>query len=365
MGRRRVRRAVLCCMALAAGCGRTDAPRIAVVLGGEGARAARLAFETLGASTDPDLRRIGGRILEGRPNSDAAVALAAAETLAADPSVMAVVGHSNSGASIAASQVYNARHVVQLAPTTTSPLYSQAGPYSFRLVAGDDRQAAFLAAQVLAVPGARVAIEHVNDDYGRPLRQRVIAALQARGVVPVYDGAYVESDTTDAEEMVAAIAASRPTLLLWLGRSEHFGRLARPLRRALPGLAVLGSDGFGGAVITRDGDHRFDGVRYVRLVDVAHGSPALQAVRHRMRAAGGGELTDQEALAYDAVMVLAQAIHEAGADREAVRTWLTHLGREHPAYPGITGPVSFDRNGDRAGHYVMETIGTDSTSRAR
>lgn len=365
MSRRQRQCAVLCCMALVSGCGRTDAPRIGVVLGGEGARSARLAFETLSASPEPDLRRIRARTLEGRSNSDAAVALAAAESLAADPSVLGIVGHSNSGASIAASQVYNARRVVQLAPTSTSPLYSQAGPYSFRLVAGDEHQAAFLAAHVLAMPGARIAIEHVNDDYGRALRQRVVATLQARGIVPVYDGAYVEPDTVDVEEMVAGIAATHPTLLLWLGRGTHFGRIAVPLRRALPALAVLASDGFGGAGISGEGEHRFDGVQYVRLVDLENGSSALQALRRRYLAAGGGELTDQAALTYDAVMVLAQAIHEAGPDREAVRTWLTRLGREHPAYQGITGAVSFDANGDRAGHYVIETIGSGSASAVR
>jgi len=353
----RTARALALAVLLAAGCRDAPAPRIGLVMGGDAQSVSRLVLEDWHASADPAHRGLSLVDFNRRYTSDAAVALATAESLAAMPAVVAVVGHSNSSASIIASQVYNARHLVQVAPTSTSPLYREAGPWSFRLVGGDDRQAEFLADEVVKRLPARVAVMHVNDDYGRALRQLLFASLKARGVAVAYDGSYVEGEPFDADEATAAIAHARPTLLVWLGRSPQFGRLVDSLRAALPTLPILASDGFGSPTLVKDPRHRFDGIRYVRLVDVAHGSPALQSLRAPYRQLTGTELTDQAALSYDALMLLAQATREAGADRAAIRSWLTALGKSHPAFPGVTGPIAFNEHGERVTGYTLVTVG--------
>src|SRR5205807_47995 len=124
------------------------------------------------------------RLMLGQVSTAAQMALTAAESLASDPKVLAVVGHTNSSASLAAAHVYNEHHVVQIAPTTTTPLYSEAGDYSFRMVASDVYQGRFLANLVLAIPGQRVAVLYVNDDYGRALHAATMDRLSASGVAP-------------------------------------------------------------------------------------------------------------------------------------------------------------------------------------
>src|SRR5262249_26090044 len=49
---------------------------------------------------------------------------------------------------------------------------------------------------------------------------------------------------------------------------------------------------------------------------------------------------------YDAVMLVGRAVAEEGANREAVRVYLRHLGRDVPAYEGVTGKIRFDDAGD-------------------
>jgi len=46
-------------------------------------------------------------------------------------------------------------------------------------------------------------------------------------------------------------------------------------------------------------------------------------------------------MSHDALMLLARAVGDVGADRRAIRSYLESLGRERPPYPGITGPISF------------------------
>lgn len=348
--------AALFALSLVVACRDTRPYVVGVVLASEGEQGARLALEHVNASGGVRGRALEARNFSGAYNSGARVALQVAESLSKDPRVVAVIGHTNSSASLAAAQVYNEQHVAQIAPTTTAPLYSQAGPYSFRLVASDEHQARFLADQVMAKADARIAIVYVNDDYGRALHMMLDAALAQRAVRPVYEGSYVEDDTANgAAELIGSIAAAHPTILVWLGRASEFKRIASRLRAAVPHAEVIASDGFGGSAVESDSGGLFDGVHYVRLVDVDRADTALQRVRGEYEKLGRGELSDQAALAYDAVLLVAQAIREVGPDRERIRDWLARLGTDHPAYPGITGPLSFQRLGDRAPSYVLVT----------
>ena len=154
---------------------------------------------------------------------------------------------------------------------------------------------------------------------------------------------------------------ARPTLLIWIGRAAQFGFIARDIRRALPALAVLASDGFGGPALAHDSAHALDGVRYVRLVDYSRPDTALTRLVASYRDAGFGEITDQAVLAYDAVLLLAQAMRERGAEREAIRVWVASIGRFRPPFPGLSGPIAFPTGGDRAPLYVLYEIPTGSS----
>ncbi|HUG28520.1 MAG TPA: hypothetical protein VMK53_09500, partial [Gemmatimonadales bacterium] len=108
------------------------APTVAVgaALSASFINAARLAIEE--AWAEGGLPQLDTLLLREMTNA-AAPAIGMAEEFVALPGVVAVVGHSNSSASLAASQIYNDAEVVQIAPTSTAPRYSEAGPFSFRL----------------------------------------------------------------------------------------------------------------------------------------------------------------------------------------------------------------------------------------
>src|SRR5260221_3740861 len=147
-----------------------------------------MAADDLNAGGGINGRRLEHRVVNGLSSTSAKDALTAAESLATDATILAVVGHTNSNASLAASQVYNERHVVQIAPTSTAPLYSHAGPYSFRMVPSDLYQGEFLAKVVAGgSPPSRVAVLYQEDRYGRSLRGRLAEELAVRDIQPVYD----------------------------------------------------------------------------------------------------------------------------------------------------------------------------------
>lgn len=341
-----------------------------VVLDGDGMRGATLAMEEINSRGGINGHPLALRNVGGAGSTKARLALETAQRLAADPTILAVIGHTNSSASLAASQVYNAQHIVQIAPTSSTPLYSDAGPYSFRLVGSDVHQGAFLANQVLARrPHPRTAVLFVNDDYGRPLRGVLVERLRAGGLTPVYDSPYAENDgVAERSELVDALARAKPDLLIWIGRAYDYVPVQAMLAKALPKLVVLATDGFSGGTITQDTLHLLDGVSYVRLVDAQRPDPALQRLLDRYHREQWGEPSDQAVLSYDAVLLLADAVRNAGPKRDAIRDWLSAVGSKRSPVQGLSGPIILTANGDRQPQYFLEEIGKarlDSARRAR
>ncbi len=345
------------------GCGSPQPLGIGVVLDDDGARGALLAAKDINAAGGIRGQPLHLHVIRGLSSTSARDALTAADSLATDQDMLAVVGHTNSSASIAAAQVYNEHHITQIAPTTTAPVYSEAGPYSFRLVASDVHQGAFLGELILADSSrSRTALLYVNDDYGRALRATFVQSLAAHGIAPAYEAPYAEAaGFTDVADVASAIARSKAQVLVWVGRSAELQILLPPLRKLVPAIRVIASDGFGGP---RSADFRSQillGVRYVRFVDL-DSTPRTRLLIARNQQENA-QFTDQFPLAYDAVMLLAEAIRSAGPDRERIRDYVAGLGTARPAFAGITGPISFDRNRNPPPSYHLKEV-TATGSRA-
>jgi branched-chain amino acid transport system substrate-binding protein len=343
---------------LAASCGGPAPLRIAVVGSAGSPSGAVLAVEDINVAGG-----INGRLLElGVVNDTRAVdprnAIATAESLAADSRVVAVIGHGGSAASLSASQVYNARHLPQVAPNSSSPLYTHAGPYSFRLVASDEHQAGFIVSHIAAMaPTPSVAVLYVNDDYGRALNEFLQSAFRAANVVVTYDAPFLAGTAfaRSLDEIVRSLVNAKPTLLVWVGLPEELGLLRTPLRKALPHLRVFGSDGvsFVGAL---SGLQQFEGDLVVAYADVTADRPALRGVASRFESLTGRAFTDGAALTYDAVGIIAQGMRAGATDREGMRKYLESSISPGRAYQGITGAISFDTSGDALPSYVLFEI---------
>ncbi|WP_284352258.1 ABC transporter substrate-binding protein [Roseisolibacter agri] len=341
------RRLVLLLLLAATACGgESRGPTIGIAVDSDGRIGAEYAAADVNATGGIGGDSLRLRLMPTRDATRAQMSIGIADSLAADASVVAVVGHSNSAASLAASQIYNERRLPHIAPNTTAPLFSAAGPYSFRLVPDDRRQAAFMAAEVARAGARRVAIAFVNDDYGRGLQGALRTDLARRGTAVVYETPYLErGDSGRVATVARAMAAARPDLLLWLGRPDQLDLMRRALAPLLPSLPVLASDGLDVSRVYAQRD-RYQSVRFVRFVDPEGPGEALAAFRTRFRAGTRREPTTDAVLSYDATMLLAAALRDGARTREEVRAWLAGVGTTRPAYQGISGPIAFDSAGD-------------------
>ncbi len=284
----------------------------------------------------------------------AAPAVRAADRFVSIPGMAAVMGHSNSAASLTAAPIYNQAHVVQIASHSTADLYSEAGPYSFRMVPPDTHQGRIIAEFLTEnFQGARVALAYVNDDYGRGLRRSVLESLTPGTVDVVVDLPHANATSPDMiRQTVLALVEARPDMILWLGRAMQIAEYLPSIREALGPIPIVGGDALNPIETFADPQGLIPPMHFVRLVDL-DARPETRRFRQRYLGRVGQEPADAAALAYDAFRLLLTAVADGARTGDEIRAYLMSLGRERPAYQGITGPVRFQEDGDVDRDYVM------------
>lgn len=328
----------------------SDRPmRIAVVgplAEGYGARVLRGA--ELARSRINEDGGVRNRLLEMAAFDDAADprrALAIADSLYADASILAVVGHVNSSTALASANTYN-RGLVAVSPSATSPQVSRAGPWIFRVAPSDEANSASLARFALRELGSRAAVLYANDSYGRGLREGFAQAfLDGGGRLPE-QYPYLEGETRDFEPYLLGIADAGIDLIFIAGLDAGAGTIIRQARALGIRVPVLGGDGLAGLAGRAEVyEGTYLGLLYHPDVPGMVGRRFVEAYESVYR-----EAPDHfAALGYDAVMLVQEALREVGSDRSGIRDYLEEIGRRRGAYLGVTGTIAFDEHGDPVG----------------
>ena len=326
-------------------------PVVAVAMGDTELIGGLLALEEMGPGSPFDT------VFRPTLDSRAAPAIAIAQELVAMPGMLAVIGHSNSAASLATAPIYNQNRIIQLSPNATATTYSDAGPYSFRLAPPDIQQAQFLAEVLVErFGGQSAALLYENDEYGRELRRELRAAAPANAIEWVIDSPHLyEQDEVTAARLADAVVAARPDVIVWLGREFTARTWFRRLRQGLGPVPIIGSDGLSALALRRDEELATENIWFVDLVH-PEATPGLRAFRASYEQRFGHSAMGAQALTYDAVMLVAAAVRDGVRTGDELREWLDSLGRTRPAYRGITGDIAFDENGDVLRKHVLCTI---------
>ncbi|MFN2571494.1 MAG: ABC transporter substrate-binding protein [Gemmatimonadales bacterium] len=318
-------------------------------------RAAELAVREVNARGGIRGRPLTLRVMDdsGRPE----VAIRIAQTLVDDPSVVAVIGHLTSSASLAAGRVYGeARHpLLMISPSASSPDLSGVNPYMFRVCPSDLSHGAQLARYARQNLGARrVGIIYLDDDYGRGLRLSFAAEFRRLG------GDIVEEDpmltgTQTLEPYVSRLRQANGVDAIMLATDRVGAELAlREMQHLGAHWPALGGDALSG--IERTGDLA-EGVRMsVAYLEDQIGERNAQFIAAYARAYPGERPDHRGAAAYDIVQLLAGVLPESGASRRALRDRIARVGGDRPGFEGVTGTIAFDARGDVPAKSVV--IGT-------
>lgn len=287
------------------------------------------------------------RLVVQDDSGQASTATRAAKTFYENPDIVAVVGHLNSGATLAAAQVYNSggNPVVAVSPSASSSGITDAGDYIFRICPDDSAHGMQLAEWAYdQLEARRAAILFENDVYGRGLSTSFRNSFLDLGGQIVSEDPFL--DVLPSYEPYLTRIRLRGGVDALLIASERGGavNILNTLANLAYHPAILSGDGIVG-IQTSEADPEGVFVSLPYLSDLANARNDAFVAAYR-EAYGDEEPDHRGAGAYDIVHLLARAIREAGTDRSRVRDYLAGVGTETEAFEGATGQIAFDGNGD-------------------
>jgi branched-chain amino acid transport system substrate-binding protein len=180
----------------------------------------RLAAEEINRSGGLLGYRVVVRPLDDESDSDVAVERVGEIESAIDSGeqVIGVIGHLNSGQTLAAMELYQGMPVTVLSATASEQSLTERGYDNFfRVNANDLVQAQVVAAFLTEdLKAGQIAILHNNTEYGRGLAQSLVAQLKSAGAEPVLVRE-VEEGQANYDSEVVAVKAAGPDAIFYAG----------------------------------------------------------------------------------------------------------------------------------------------------
>jgi len=283
--------------------------------------------------------------LDDEADSDVAVAVAeeVRQAVQEGKRVIGVIGHYNSGQTLAAMEVYKDLPLVVITPTASGMSINPLN-YSnfFRVNANNEVQAQADAKFLVDHLGAkRVAVLYNDDEtYGIDLGRRTVDALRALGAEVVLER-MVALEQSEFDEEVRAVAAADPDAIFYAGYEIEAPYLRADLVHAGITIPFLASDGaFLSATIDES-----EGTAEGMYVSAFAPSPAQAVDEDWIREYQEVERRNPDTYSingYSALEVLAEGVKKAGKfDAAQVAAAIRSLNIETPV-----GRISYDAQGE-------------------
>lgn len=311
----------------------------------------RLAADEINSRGGINGRKV--RLIEKDDEGTVTGGMTVAQSFTKVPNLTAVIGHSVSFISIAASNIYESAGIVMLSPTSTAPALTQKGyKYIFRNIPSDDEIARQLALYAAKQGHRRMVIYYCDDSYGIGLANSFEDHAQKEGIKIVdrfsyyadsrdlnrlrakwkaldFDGIFVADYMPDGAHFIADVARAGISVPFFAGDAMDSPELCQIAGKAAEG-AVVGT-------IFNSRDPREEVRSFINNFNSKYGrAPTLYAAQ-----------------GYDAVNLLAEAVKGAGSASPAA---VAQKLRALKGIPGVAGFHTFADNGDDIGDLVVKKV---------
>lgn len=268
-----------------------------------------------------------------------------------DPSVVGVVGHTESDPTISAAAIYDDHEhdgrnaIVAVSPTAGAGGVTRASQWVFRVCPVVSQQASILARYITdSLKLSRVAIIYRNDVSGREFLGTFGGAMTAHRATLLERDPFAE-ELAEFDLYAERLARKKPDGVLAFANSSDVRKIVRALRAAGISPVVVSTNGPTRAELQRDtaSVRDFAGLRYLALflADRPLTETGARFVAEFQKQFGR-KPDHWGALSYDAAMLIGRAVQAVGPDRARIREWIASVGRSQPPYSGASGIIRFD-----------------------
>ncbi|MBF4461644.1 MULTISPECIES: ABC transporter substrate-binding protein [unclassified Rathayibacter] len=294
------------------------------------------------------------------------IATQSATSLIAD-GVSAIVGAASSGVSKTFIDQVTQAGVVQISPANTSPDFTNYDDdgYYWRTAPSDVLQGRILGNKILGDGKTNVSILYMNDAYGTGLEKNIKETLVAGGASVVAEEIF-EPASTDFNSALTSVLAPNPDALVVISFDEIKTIAEQLAAKGFDFSKLYGTDGNYGVISESDTNVDIAGAQFT--------NPGVQAstdfqskLQALVKSQGNPPLTvfSYAPESYDAtVLVALAALQGKGTEGSVIRDNLMSVSEggtkcttfadcaskikngEDIDYDGLSGPISFDKNGD-------------------
>jgi branched-chain amino acid transport system substrate-binding protein len=302
---------------------------------------------------------INGRVLRIRKYDDQGSVdegMLIAQRIAADPQVMAVVGHLQSYVTAPAAAIYEAAGLVMIAPMATDPALTSEGYRRVFRATYTDLDTGRGIADFAASRFHRVAICYVRNIYGRALANAFEERANELGMVVADRQSYDPGERVTARAfsmMVEDWKTLELDAIFLAGELPAAALFVKEARRQGLKAPVVGGDALSTADLVTIAGEAAEGIVVTSFFHPDEPRPPVQQFRRKFEARHRATPDAAAAIGYDVIQVLAAAMRRASSvDPEMVSRALHGLAHE-----GVTGQFHFDEAGAAVGkHPVMMTV---------
>ncbi|OUT97826.1 MAG: branched chain amino acid ABC transporter substrate-binding protein [Betaproteobacteria bacterium TMED41] len=264
-----------------------------------------------------------------------------------DSEVVGVIGHLNSGTTVPASTMYHRAGIPQISPSATLPKYTQQGyKTAFRVVANDVQLGGSLGNYAVnSLNAKRVAIIDDRSAYGAGVATEFKKGFEkSGGSVIVHQ--YTNDKSTDFFAILTSIKSKKPDVIFFGGMDAVAGPMIRQIKQLGIEVPFMGGDGICTAELPKlagkaIGNKNIFCAEAGGLID-KKSIKKNESFRSRFKKETGKEVKLYSPYVYDATMILVEAMKTA----DSVNPKIYSKEIANIKYSGVTGPISFDKNGD-------------------
>jgi branched-chain amino acid transport system substrate-binding protein len=258
--------------------------------------------------------------------------------------VVGVIGEFCSDATLAAAPVANEKKIPLISAASTSPKVTNAGDYVYRTIASDALSADFAAKTMYNTYKIRkLAILHTNDSYGNDAAASLTSALKALGGSVVVDKSYNE-DQTEITSHVMAVKDSDADGLYIVGVTLNDSILQKKKELGIT-IPTFGPEYFSDSSLIESAGAAAEGLY---IFAPSNGNAEFA---EKYQANFKETPPSYAAQAYDAVAAVMKGLQAGATTGETLKQQLDKI-----SFEGVTGSISFDKNGDVSGNFQVFTI---------
>jgi len=260
---------------------------------------------------------------------------------------VAIIGEVASSRSLEAAPICQQNKIPMISPASTNPKVTQTGDYIFRVCFIDPFQGAVLAKFMLQRGWTKAAIlKDVKQDYAVGLTDFFQDYFTKNGGTIVSEQSYSSGDK-DFKAQLTSIRGTNPQAILVAGYYNEAGLIASQARELEIKVPLLGGDGWDSPSLVEVAGDAMEGNFFSNHFSSEDKSPAVQNFLAKYKAKYLQDPDAMGALAYDAAMLLLDAIKRAGTtESEALRNAIASTS----GFPAVTGNITLDssRNASKA-----------------